>query len=70
MPKDVLLKCIAPYIILNETETKLAVLKTPLTEILEPKIYRPNPMAGRNVLVQKEKKLCNLVQTKRVARFT
>ncbi len=64
IPKDVFLECIVPYIIFNETETKLAVVKTLLTEILESKIYRPNPMAARNVLVQTEKRLCDLVKTK------
>ncbi len=63
MPKDVFFKCIVPYVIFNATESKLAVVKPLVTEVLESKtVYRPNPMAGRNVTIQTGQRLCNLVK--------
>ncbi len=70
MPKDVLLICIAPYIIFNATESKLAIIKPLITEVLESKtVYLPNPMAGRNILVQTEQRLCSLVKNAELHRL-
>ncbi|MGE0010385.1 MAG: hypothetical protein AB7F19_00280 [Candidatus Babeliales bacterium] len=59
----VLRNILVHYIIFNAIQTQLAVLEPLLTEVLESTtLYRPNPMAGRNVPVIYKKKMGDLVE--------